>query len=171
LDMAIIFEPEFMMPAFARQPLYRQRVYFLATRDMQGLGSALSLAQLAQIPLVMPAHPNIARVLLEQVLSSAGLTPTIVAEVDDLATVLDSVGTGLGGTIVTAGNLSGVGGADLPPPILIEPPLYVTASVVADSSNPLTRAGEALRALLGPLIKNYLQTDKMPGTEWLGDAP
>jgi LysR family nitrogen assimilation transcriptional regulator len=170
LDMAIIFEPELKTPAFARQPLFRQRVYFLPCQKMEGLGPSLSLAQLAQIPLVMPGLPNLARVLLEEALSSAGLSPTIVVEVDDFATILDSVRTGLGGTIVSAGNLSGVGGTDLPPPMLIEPPLYVNASVISDSSAPLTRAGEALRSLLVPLIRNHLQTEDMPGAQWMGDV-
>jgi LysR family nitrogen assimilation transcriptional regulator len=168
--MAIVFEAEFSMPALARHQLFRQRVYFLPGEEMSDALTPLSLAQLAQLPLVMPSHPNVARVLLEQALSGAGLSPTIVAEVDDLATVLASVRSGLGGTIVTTGNLSGVGADDLPPPMLIEPALFVTASVVSDSSTPLSRAGEALRSLLVPLIRNHLQTEHVPGAEWVGSA-
>ena len=169
LDMAIVFEPEFLQPALARQLLFRQRVFYLPSGKSPDPSASLSLAQLAQLPLVMPSLPNVARVLLEQALSSASLSPTIVAEVDDLGTVLASVRSGLGGTIVTTGNLAGIGAGDLPPPMLIEPALYVTASVVSDSATPLTRAGEALRSLLVPLIRNYLQAGHMPGAEWLGD--
>lgn len=169
LDIAIVFEPEFLQPALARQVLFRQRVYYLPGEKMADPSVALSLAQLAQMPLVMPSHPNVARVLLDQALSAASLSPTIVAEVDDLATVLASVRSGLGGTIVTTGNLAGIGAGDLPAPMLIEPALYVTASVVSDSATPLSRAGEALRSLLVPLIRNHLQTEHIPGAEWLGD--
>ena len=169
LDMAIVFEAEFLLPALARHALFRQRVYFLPAGKMAEPSTSLSLAQLAQLPLVMPSHPNVARALLEHALSGAGLSPTIVAEVDDLATVLASVRSGLGGTIVTTGNLAGVGADDLPPPMLIEPALYVTASIVSDSGNPLSRAGDALRSLLAPLIRNHLQTEEVPGAEWLGN--
>ena len=169
LDMAIVFEAEFLMPALARHPLFRQRVYFLPGEKMVDPATPVSLAQLARLPLVMPSHPNVARALLEHALSGAGLSPMIVAEVDDLATVMASVRSGLGGTIVTTGNLAGVGADDLPLPMLIEPALYVTASIVSDSGTPLSRAGDALRSLLAPLIRNHLQTEAVPGAEWLGN--
>jgi LysR family nitrogen assimilation transcriptional regulator len=169
LDMAIVFEPEFQQPPLARQPLFRQRVYFLPTETMPDPTAPLSLAQLAQMPLVMPSQPNVARVLLEQALSAAGLSPTIVVEVDDLATILASVRSGLGGTIITTGNLAGIGAGDLLPPMLIEPALHVTASIISDSATPLSRAGEALRSLLAPLIKNHLHSEQVPGAEWLGE--
>jgi hypothetical protein len=54
--------------------------------------------------------------------------------------------------------------------MLIEPPLHVTASIISDSATPLSRAGEALRSLLVPLIKNHLNREQVPGAEWLGDA-
>jgi hypothetical protein len=41
--------------------------------------------------------------------------------------------------------------------------------VVSDSATPLSRAGEALRSLLVPLIRNHLQAEQLPGAEWLGD--
>jgi LysR family nitrogen assimilation transcriptional regulator len=169
LDVAIVFEAEFLMPALARQPLFRQRVYFLPGEKMAQPQGPLSLAELAQLPLVMPSHPNVARVLLEHALSGAGLSPTIVAEVDDLATVLASVRSGLGGTLVTTGNLGGGGAGDQPPAMLIEPALYVTASIISDSGTPLSRAGEALRSLLAPLIRNHLQSEALPGAEWLAE--
>jgi LysR family nitrogen assimilation transcriptional regulator len=170
LDMAIVFEPEFQQPPLARQPLFRQRVYFLPTEKMPVPTAPLSLSQLAQMPLVMPSQPNVARVLLEQALSAAGLSPMIVVEVDDLATILASVRSGLGGTIITTGNLAGIGAGDLLSPMLIEPALHVTASIISDSATPLSRAGEALRSLLAPLIKNHLQSEQVPGAEWLGDT-
>jgi LysR family nitrogen assimilation transcriptional regulator len=170
LDIAIVFESELMMPEFARQPLFRQRVYFLPAPTIIAPVTSLSLQQLAQLPMVMPSHPNVARVLIEHALSSADLAPTIVAEVDDLVTILASVRAGLGGTIVTIGNLAGIGGSDLPPPVLIEPPLYVTASIISDSDTPLTSAGEALRSLLVPLLRSHLETEDLPGTQWVGQT-
>jgi LysR family transcriptional regulator, nitrogen assimilation regulatory protein len=169
LDMAVVFEPEFQQPPLARKPLFRQRVYFLPHQKMPDPTAPLSLAQLAQMPLVMPSQPNVARVLLEQALNAAGMSPTIVVEVDDLATVLASVRSGLGSTIITTGNLASVGANDLPPPMLIEPALHVIASIISDSTTPLSRAGEALRSLLVPLIRNHLQSEQVPGAEWLGD--
>jgi LysR family nitrogen assimilation transcriptional regulator len=118
----------------------------------------------------MPSPPDVSRVLLNHTLESAGLSPTIVAEVDDVPSSLAAVRAGLGGTVLPTGNLSGIGGADLPRPALIEPPMYLTASIVCDSDTPLSRAAEAVRTMLVSLVKSHLETEQLPGTEWLGQS-
>ena len=142
---------------------------FHRTATLQGAPSgSFSLAQLAELPLVLPSRPNVVRVLLDDALKSAGLSPTIVAEFDDAPSLLAAVRAGLGGVILPTGNLTDIGGGDLSAPALIEPPLYLTASIVSDSDTPLSRAGEALRALLIELVRGHLESERLPGTEWIG---
>jgi LysR family transcriptional regulator, nitrogen assimilation regulatory protein len=168
LDMAIVFESDLLLPALARQPLFRQRLYFVG-HALQGVpSSSFSLAQVAELPLVLPSRPNVVRVLLDDALKSAGLSPIIVAELDDAPSLLAAVRAGLGGVILPTGNLTDIGGGDLSAPALIEPPLYLTASIVSDSDTPLSRAGEALRTLLIELVRGHLESERLPGTEWIG---
>jgi LysR family transcriptional regulator, nitrogen assimilation regulatory protein len=168
LDMAIVFESDLLLPALARQPLFRQRLYFIG-HSLQGAPSgSFSLAQLAERPLVLPSRPNVVRVLLDDALKSAGLSPTVVAELDDAPSLLAAVRAGLGGVILPTGNLTDIGGGDLSAPALIEPPLYLTASIVSDSDTPLSRAAEALRTLLIELVRGHLESERLPGTEWIG---
>jgi LysR family nitrogen assimilation transcriptional regulator len=168
LDMAIVFESDLFLPVLARQPLFRQRLYFIGQQLLAAPLSSCSLAQLAELPLILPSHPNVVRVLLEHVLKEAGLSPTIVAEVDDAANLLAAVRAGLGGGILPTGNLVDIGGGDLSAPALIEPPLNFTASIISDSDTPLPRAGEALRTLLIELLRRHLEVERLPGTEWIG---
>jgi LysR family nitrogen assimilation transcriptional regulator len=170
LDMAIVFESDLFPPVLARQPLFRQRLYFIGQQLLAAPLSSCSLAQLAELPLILPSHPNVVRVLLDHALKGAGLSATIVAEVDDAANLLAAVRAGLGGAILPTGNLADIGGGDLSAPVLIEPPLYFTASIVSDSDTPLSRAGEALRMLLVKLLRGHLENEQLPGTEWLGPA-
>jgi LysR family nitrogen assimilation transcriptional regulator len=168
LDMAIVFESDLLLPALARQPLFRQRLYFIGHPRQGAPSGSFSLAQLAELPLVLPSRPNVVRVLLDDALKSAGLSPTVVAELDDAASLLAAVRAGLGGVILPTGNLTDIGGGDLSAPALIEPPLYLTASIVSDSDTPLSRAGEALRTLLIELVRGHLERERLPGTEWVG---
>jgi LysR family nitrogen assimilation transcriptional regulator len=168
LDMAIVFESELLLPVLSRQPLFRQRLYFIGHQLLATPLSSFSLPQLAELPLILPSHPNIIRVLLDHALKGAGLSATIVAEVDDAPNLLAAVRAGLGGAILPTGNLADIGGGDLSAPTLIEPPLYVTASIVSDSDAPLSRAGEALRTLLIELVRGHLENERLPGTEWIG---
>ena len=168
LDMAIVFESDLLLPALARQPLFRQRLYFIGHPRQGAPSGSFSLAQLAELPLVLPSRPNVVRVLLDDALKSAGLSPTIVAELDDAPSLLAAVRAGLGGVILPTGNLTDIGAGDLSAPALIEPPLYLTASIVSDSDTPLSRAGEALRALLIELVRGHLESERLPGTEWIG---
>jgi LysR family nitrogen assimilation transcriptional regulator len=168
LDMAIVFEGDLLLPALARQPLFRQRLYFIGHPRQGAPSGSFSLAQLAELPLVLPSRPNVVRVLLDDALKGAGLSPTIVAELDDAPSLLAAVRAGLGGVILPTGNLTDIGADDLAAPALIEPPLYLTASIVSDSDTPLSRAGEALRALLIELVRGHLESEQLPGTEWIG---
>jgi LysR family transcriptional regulator, nitrogen assimilation regulatory protein len=170
LDMAIIFENELLLPALSRQLLYRQRLYFVGHRPLAEPSGSLSLAQLAELPLIMPGQSNINWVLFSHALASGGLSPNVVAEVHDVPSLLAAVRAGLGGTVLPIGSLSHLDAGDLPRPALIEPPLYLTASIISDSDTPLTLAGEALRTLLLPLMKRHLESERLPGTEWVGPA-
>jgi LysR family nitrogen assimilation transcriptional regulator len=59
LDLALVFEDD-LDSAFARQPLYRQRLYLFYPQAM-AVGSCVSLADLATLPLILPSPPNLAR--------------------------------------------------------------------------------------------------------------
>jgi LysR family transcriptional regulator, nitrogen assimilation regulatory protein len=94
--------------------------------------------------------------------------PNIAAEADMYSSIMAAVRSGIGNTILPKGDLTDVGGDDLPTPLLIEPPLYLTASIISSSDFPLTHAGEAVRKILADFTMRYLREKKPQGAEWIG---
>jgi LysR family transcriptional regulator, nitrogen assimilation regulatory protein len=168
LDLAIIFESELLPNALSRHVLFRQRLCLAVHPQLATPSRSISLAELAKIPLVMPSKHTVVRKVLDHSIATHGLSARIETEVDDIPSLIAAVRSGLGGAVIMAASVADIGGEDLPPPMLIEPPLFVTAALVSSSDAPLTRAGEAVGALLPSLTKRHLQTQALPGVDWLG---
>ncbi|RDJ27026.1 LysR family transcriptional regulator [Bosea caraganae] len=169
LDMALVFEDE-MVPAFARKLLFRQRLYLVPSQTTNVPGAVISLAELARLPLVLPDQANVTRRMLDRVFDAAGLRPAIMVEADQFSGLLSAVRTGIGATIIPMGALDQSAGSGLAQPILIEPPLHLTASIISSSDYPLTHAGEAVRGALIQIIHDHLQQTRPAGTTWIGGS-
>ena len=151
----------------SRRPLYRQRLYYIGPAHEAQSSGSLSLAQLAERPLILTTTSTVTRMVVNHAFTTAGLSANVVAEINDSPSLLAAVRAGLGGTILAVGDLAAIGAGDLPPPVLIEPPLNVMCTIVANSDIPLTSAGEAVRKLLPPLVKRAVQTLDLPGATWI----
>lgn len=167
LDMAVVFEDE-LIPIFSRKPLFRQRLYLIRGKIDTSQERVVSLDQLADFPFVMPTHPNDRRGVIERAFAAAGLTLNIAAEFGALSGELSAVRAGVGSTIINTGNLADISGHDLAEPALVEPPLYLTCSLISSGDFPLTRAGEAVWNLLIEFIEDHLHQAGVPGAEWIG---
>ena len=170
LDMAFIFESDLQLPALSRRPLFRQRLYYVPSPQDAAASGSISLVELADRPLILATTSTVMRLPINHGFSTAGLSPNVVAEINDVPSLLAAVRAGVGGTIMANSDLKVVGGADLPQPVLIEPPLYLNCNIVANSDVPLTVAGEAVREVLFRVIKEGLQRMDRPGTTWIGDG-
>ena len=170
LDMALIFESDLQLPALSRRPLFRQRLYYVPFPEDAVASGSISLVELADRPLILATTSTVMRLPINHGFSTAGLSPNVVAEINDVPSLLAAVRAGVGGTIMANSDLKVVGGADLPQPVLIEPPLYLNCNIVANSDVPLTVAGEAVREVLFRVIKEGLQRMDRPGTTWIGDG-
>ncbi|TDR93041.1 LysR substrate-binding domain-containing protein [Enterovirga rhinocerotis] len=169
LDLALLFEDE-LVAGYARTPLFRQRLYFITgTAGAQAAGP-LSIQRLTELPLVMPTAPNILRSLLERRFAAMHGTPNIVSEGDQLSSILSLVQQGLGGTVLPRGTAfeNSVG---LAPPLLIEPPLFLTASVLWSGDAALGEAAEAVKSALAAHIQTRMSEHMEPGLEPIGLSP
>jgi LysR family nitrogen assimilation transcriptional regulator len=170
LDLAAVFEDE-PLPGFVRQPLFRQRLYLIRREPLPNNATVISMAQLAKQPLILPAQPNVSRDLLDRVFAAAGLTPNMVAEADVLSSMLSAVQTGMGDTILPKGDFSDVAGQDTLFPVPIEPPIFLTASILSSDESPLSQAADMVRDLIGRFVLDQMQTAKASGAEWVGIEP
>lgn len=169
LDLGVVFE-DGAIPGFLRQKLFRQRLFLIHREPLLGNAETVSLAELSEQPLVMAAHPNVLRDALDRALAKAGIIPNIVAETDSVFSMLSAVQSGIGHTILPKGDMSDVPGHATIWSTPIEPPIYLTASILAAGDAPLTGAGEAVRDLFVGFVAHWLAESHLPGSEWIGDA-
>lgn len=100
LDLAVLFDTD---PArrWSVTPLLEEKLFLIRSRHGPGgQGPArLRLAQLKDVPLILPSGPHGLRSTLDAAFARAKVTPKLVAEIDSLAMLMDAVDAGLGCTV------------------------------------------------------------------------
>jgi LysR family nitrogen assimilation transcriptional regulator len=169
LDLGLVLEDE---PAtnFARVPLFRQRL-FLIRRHAASKGKPVQLADLASLPLILPPSPNITRTALDRAFATAKLSPNVVMEADVVANIIAAVRADVGSSVLPKGDLSDMSGDDLGEPEAIEPPVYLTCSMISSGNFPLANAAEAVRDLFTQFAETTLHQTQAPGVEWIDAGP
>jgi len=92
VDCAVVYNAT---PAAAIDllPVLQERLYLLSARSAAKtlVGRPLTLADVAQRELVIPARPHAIRMRLETVLAEAGLKPRVALEIESVPAILDLV--------------------------------------------------------------------------------
>jgi LysR family tcuABC transcriptional regulator len=86
---------------WSTQPLLSERLFLIGTPGClpPEIGRRVSLARLADVPLILPSGPHGLRHTIDAAFAAARAQPRVVAEVDSLALLMDAVREGLGATI------------------------------------------------------------------------
>lgn len=164
LDLALVFEDEFSA-GFGRILLFRQRLFYFDATAPAVPARSISLADLAARPLVLPGTSNLVRRLLDRRFEELGLVPNVVSEGDQLGTLLSILASGIGGTVLPSGRWDPAEDRTLPPPRLIEPPLFLTASILWLADAAPSRALDAVRRTLHDFALKHVRSSAMPGQE------
>jgi LysR family transcriptional regulator, nitrogen assimilation regulatory protein len=167
VDIGILYEDEFVTPVM-RKPLFTQRLFLISVVPLPEHTDAISLDQIAKLPLVIPGPTyGRRREVIERAFAEAKLKPNIALEADTLGSELWAVRNNIGYSILPAGDMSHFGPHAFAKPVLIEPPMRMTCSLVHSGGLPLTNAGQALLDFLIGFIEHRVQQPDMPGTEWI----
>ena len=167
LDMAIVYEDEFVS-TYSRRPIFRQRLYFVGSQPFYVKdASSASLEQIAKLPLILPGLPNGRRSLIDRAFAERGLVSNVVAEADTLSSELLAVRSGVANTILPISDRATFERGGFAEPLLVEPALFLTCSVISSSDFPLTYAGEAVREILIELLRVRLRDAGLLGVEWI----
>lgn len=113
------------------------------------VSKAVSLADLAGLPLVIPSRPNSVRMLVETALARVGLRPTIAVEVDAVAAIIELVLDGRGAAVLTREAIDpAIASGRLRVRPIGEPPLHCRLSLATSARRPSTPTLAAAVALI-----------------------
>ena len=168
LDLGVVYEAE-PVGSFLRLPLFRQRLFWIQRRKTPRSPAGASLRRIVEQPLVLPSPPNLIRIMLDKAFATEHLSPDISAEMDVFSSILSAVHSGLGNTVLPKGNFSDVPGHTRLFATPIEPPLYMTVSLISHEDGAPTRAMEGVRECFIAFLREYIDSHAIPGAEWIAD--
>ena len=143
-------------PAIELQPLREEPLYLVSARaaGRRRLGGPLTLAELAEQPLVIPSRPHAMRMLLEAALASEGRRARVALEIDSVPAILDLVQQGGANALLTENAIRGSGQPEAFALRPLAPPLVATLWLATSAQRPrgplLERGAAIVQALLRP---------------------
>jgi LysR family transcriptional regulator, nitrogen assimilation regulatory protein len=130
---------------------------FLVQRHSERLSErnqseAVSLKDVAALPLIIPTRPNAIRMLVESELANINCRPNIALEIDGVPAILDLVLDGAGCAVLSKNAVTTSGQASL---FSVRPiaGLHSKLSVVVSSQRPATLTQQAMLELIQQLVK------------------
>ena len=117
---------------------------------------AVTMADLADVPLLLPGPTHTIRRVVDQAFSQASSAANVVGEVESVPLMARAVRGGLGATVLPRSVARRmIGGSELHQRHLT-PALEVQVSLGTASGQTLSRAAEAVRELLREVLRSYL---------------
>jgi LysR family nitrogen assimilation transcriptional regulator len=155
LDIALLYNA----PTHAdidNDPLFDEELVVVQRREeleQTGVTQAVSLKELAQLPLIIPSQPNAIRMQVDAALSAKGLKPTIALEIDGVSAILELVADGAGCAVLAR---PGLQSASRPERFAQRPveghQLQARLSLATSRRRPATLAQKRTVALLRDLL-------------------
>jgi LysR family transcriptional regulator, nitrogen assimilation regulatory protein len=166
LHLAIAFESG-LTANVARKPLFRQKLYVISKKPLGDFEDSIELEELSRIALVLPPRGDGRRDMIDQAFASKGLRHRIALEAGSTSSEMWAVRDEIGSTILPVGDMSHFGPNAFAKPIQIQPPLWMTCSIIQSGNLPLTRAAEALQRHLVDFLARRVSALDLPGAEWI----
>ena len=170
LDLALLFGDQ-AEPALAKRPLLDDRLAFITRAQGAAAPHGITLAELAQWPLVLPGREHGLRRLIDEACTRQGITLEVIAEVESLPSVKRAVEAGLGHTILPLGAVAEEVAAGRLSAAPIEHPSIPRRVVCATNmARPTTPAAAAVVELVIEVIRGLVDSGAWPA-RWVGPAP
>jgi LysR family nitrogen assimilation transcriptional regulator len=162
LDIALLYNAA-PSPEIELTPLFQEELFLVQARragTREDAARAVSLTDLAQVPLVIPSRPNAIRMQVEAELAAQGLKPTIALEVDSVASILELVADGAGSAVLAghAVRNSGQPRAFAARPIG-SPRVHSAVAMAVSAQRPTTLTQQATQELIRQLAAELAEAD------------
>jgi len=106
LDLAVLFDTRLHQTrqagggrGWSVLPLLEEDLFLVQCAGAPRLPAEIAIADLAEVPLILPTGPHGLRSTLDTAFAGAGIAPRVVLEVDSLAMVMAAVDAGLGASL------------------------------------------------------------------------
>jgi LysR family tcuABC transcriptional regulator len=176
LDLAVLFNTQAATRWNVTPLLEEELLLIRSSHRMTGSGTAavgsrkaLTTAQLATIPLILPTDTHGLRSALDAAFARARLTPQLVGEIDSLAILMDAVDAGFGATVQPGAAVGrwkdAVERFHLTP--LADRETRRRNALCSLSDDELSPAGLAARIVLTETVRDLVRSGQWPGASLL----
>lgn len=151
LDIAVLYNAQ-PAPEIEIAPLQDEEL-LLVERRTPGLAEEpppppIPLAEVAQVPLVIPSRPNAIRMQVETEMAALGLRPTVALEIDGVPAILDLVADGAGAALLSRNAVARSVRPSAYRTRPLDPPLRTRLSLATSSQRPATLTQQTTLTLI-----------------------
>jgi LysR family nitrogen assimilation transcriptional regulator len=151
LDIAVLYNAQ-PAPEIDISPLQDEELLLVELRPA-GLAEdppppPVSLAEVAQLPLVIPSRPNALRMHVESEMANIGCRPRVALEIDGVSAILDLVADGAGAALLSRNAVASSIRPSAYRTRSIQPPLHTRLCLATSSLRPATLTQQTTLALI-----------------------
>ncbi len=169
LDLAVLFDTD---PGrrWSVTPLVEEKLFLIRARaeGQARLPAKIRLAQLADLPLILPSGPHGLRSTLDAAFSGGRLRRLLPMEIDSLAMLMDAVRAGLGCTVQPGAALARFGDAAEVFEVaeIADARVRRVNSLCSLSDDELSPAALAVRVALAECARALVEAGRWAGARW-----
>jgi LysR family transcriptional regulator, nitrogen assimilation regulatory protein len=171
LDIAVLFDQPPIKTLIVERVATEEIFFVSQQKGEKNSAHGVTLGEVARHPLLMPCRPHATRMLLESMMTQAGIQFNVVAEIDSVASMLEAVEAGVGATVSP---WSAVHRQALQGRICIRPfaiPITREIAMCRSDTAPLTAAVMATWAAIRPCLEELVKASIWKGLQLHANAP
>jgi len=171
IDLAILFQLE-GGKRWSVTPLLDEKLFVISPPQLPHApsGSSVQLADLGQLPLVMPSAQHGLRSTLMAAFERFGLVPNIIMEVDGLAVLMNAVRAGHAATIQPGAAAALKGESGLCVAQISDAHVGRRNLLATLADDELSPAALATRRVIIDVARQLVSQQQWPGATWIEDA-
>ncbi|MBY4897034.1 LysR substrate-binding domain-containing protein [Cupriavidus sp. AU9028] len=171
LDLAVIFRTD-TARRWSVTPLLDERLYLLGAAGLPNLpkGGRIRLAELGELPLILPSGSHGLRALLDAAFARLRVSPRVVAEIDGLSVLMDAVHDGFGATIQPGAATARLRDETLVRSLIVDAQAGRHSMLASLSDDELSPAALAARVVLAHVARSLVRDGKWFGATILPSA-